>query len=102
MPSPGLWPAPTTMATRSFKRMSVHSRNLQYGSSYFLGMHDAPDDGAERTQPQNDRSGGLDSKATPALFGGPRIAGQVKEAAGDPDQAQHGRGGIADIDREQP
>src|SRR5882757_2803479 len=33
MPSPGLWPAPTTMATRSFRRMSVHSRNrvlLQY------------------------------------------------------------------------
>src|SRR5229473_4903636 len=25
MPSPGLWPAPTTMATRSFRRMSVHS-----------------------------------------------------------------------------
>src|ERR1700722_4797575 len=33
MPSPGLWPAPTTMAVRSFKRMSVHSRDrvlLQY------------------------------------------------------------------------
>src|ERR1700721_3050778 len=33
MPSPGLWPAPTTMAMRSFKRMSVHSRDrvlLQY------------------------------------------------------------------------
>src|SRR4029077_4613101 len=25
MPSPGLWPAPTTMATRSFRRMSAHS-----------------------------------------------------------------------------
>src|SRR6185312_13302683 len=33
MPSPGLWPAPTTMATLSFKRMSIHSRDrvlLQY------------------------------------------------------------------------
>src|ERR1700722_16793612 len=33
MPSPGLWPAPTTMATRSFRRMSAHSRDrvlLQY------------------------------------------------------------------------
>src|SRR3954451_21107624 len=33
MPSPGLWPAPTTMATRSFRRISVHSRDrvlLQY------------------------------------------------------------------------
>src|SRR3977135_824373 len=33
IPSPGLWPAPTTMATRSFRRMSAHSRNrilLQY------------------------------------------------------------------------
>src|SRR5438105_5834419 len=33
MPSPGLWPAPTTMAMRSFSRMSVHSRDrvlLQY------------------------------------------------------------------------
>src|ERR1700730_19410685 len=33
MPSPGLWPAPTTMATRSFRRMSLHSRDwvlLQY------------------------------------------------------------------------
>src|SRR5258707_14427569 len=27
MPSPGLWPAPTTMAIRSFRRMSVHSRD---------------------------------------------------------------------------
>src|SRR5262245_23493742 len=27
MPSPGLCPAPTTMATRSFRRMSLHSRN---------------------------------------------------------------------------
>src|ERR1700733_7836733 len=27
MPSPGLWPAPTTMATRSCRRMSGHSRN---------------------------------------------------------------------------
>src|SRR3981189_320226 len=27
MPSPGLWPAPTTMATRSFRRMSIHSRD---------------------------------------------------------------------------
>src|SRR6516162_8085156 len=26
-PSPGLWPAPTTMATLSLRRMSVHSRN---------------------------------------------------------------------------
>src|ERR1700751_3446722 len=33
MPSPGLCPAPTTMATLSFRRMSVHSRDrvlLQY------------------------------------------------------------------------
>src|SRR6267154_312812 len=33
MPSPGLWPAPTTMAMRSLRRMSVHSRDrvlLQY------------------------------------------------------------------------
>src|SRR5690349_2948014 len=27
MPSPGLWPAPTTMATRSLSRMSLHSRD---------------------------------------------------------------------------
>src|SRR5262249_51940270 len=26
-PSPGLWPAPTTMATLSFRRMSAHSRD---------------------------------------------------------------------------
>src|SRR6201992_4494500 len=33
MPSPGDWPAPTTMAIRSFKRISFHSRDrvlLQY------------------------------------------------------------------------
>src|SRR5437879_5655629 len=33
MPSPGLWPAPTTMATRSCRRMSLHSWDrvlLQY------------------------------------------------------------------------
>src|SRR5262249_5114574 len=29
MPSPGLWPAPTTIATLSFKRMSRHSRARQ-------------------------------------------------------------------------
>src|SRR5258708_421478 len=29
MPSPGLWPAPTTIATLSFKRMSVHSRDRE-------------------------------------------------------------------------
>src|SRR5689334_7316510 len=32
-PSPGLWPAPTTIATLSFRRMSLHSRDrilLQY------------------------------------------------------------------------
>src|SRR5581483_5411665 len=27
MPSPGLWPAPTTIAVRSFRRMSFHSRH---------------------------------------------------------------------------
>src|SRR5258707_8589455 len=27
MPSPGLWPAPTTMATLSLRRISAHSRN---------------------------------------------------------------------------
>src|ERR1043166_7910003 len=33
MPSPGLWPAPTTMAMRSLRRMSLHSGDrvlLQY------------------------------------------------------------------------
>src|SRR6266446_6863058 len=44
MPSPGLWPAPTTMATRSFRRMSVHSRDrvlLQYlfVSGFVVDLH---------------------------------------------------------------
>src|SRR5712671_6548695 len=44
MPSPGLWPAPTTMATRSFRRMSVHSRYrvlLQYLfiSGFVVDLH---------------------------------------------------------------
>src|SRR5579859_3758568 len=28
MPSPGLWPAPTTMAILSFRRISIHSNFL--------------------------------------------------------------------------
>src|SRR6267143_1194983 len=44
MPSPGLWLAPTTMATRSFRRMSVHSRDrvlLQYlfVSGFVVDLH---------------------------------------------------------------
>src|SRR5713226_1202765 len=53
MPSPGLWPAPTTMATRSFKRMSFHSRDrvlLQYlfVSGFVIDLHrgEHADDGA--------------------------------------------------------
>src|SRR5260370_22329057 len=36
MPSPGLWPAPTTMATRSFRRMSAHSRNRVLLEDFFV------------------------------------------------------------------
>src|SRR3984885_2681595 len=53
MPSPGLWPAPTTMAMRSFKRMSFHSRDrvlLQYLFVIGLIVHlhggEHPDHGA--------------------------------------------------------
>src|SRR5206468_5576892 len=53
MPSPGLWPAPTTMATRSFRRISFHSRDrvlLQYlfviGLVVHLHRGQNADDGA--------------------------------------------------------
>src|ERR1035437_4421242 len=53
MPSPGLWPAPTTMAMRSFRRMSLHSRDrvlLQYlfVSGFVVDLHggEHADDGA--------------------------------------------------------
>src|SRR5215217_4421301 len=53
MPSPGLCPAPTTMATRSFRRMSAHSRNrvlLQYlfVTGLVIDLHggEYPDHGA--------------------------------------------------------
>src|SRR6266853_5713212 len=53
MPSPGLWPAPTTMATRSFRRMSIHSRDrvlLEYlfVSRFVVDLHggEHADDGA--------------------------------------------------------
>src|SRR5206468_12201739 len=53
MPSPGLWPAPTTMATRSFRRMLLHSRDrvlLQYlfviGLIVHLHGREHPHDGA--------------------------------------------------------
>src|SRR5882724_1675295 len=53
MPSPGLWPAPTMMAMRSFKRMSVHSRDrvlLEYlfVSGFVVDLHggEHPDHGA--------------------------------------------------------
>src|SRR6267142_2836002 len=44
MPSPGLWPAPTTMATRSFRRISFRSRDrvlLQYlfVSGFVVDLH---------------------------------------------------------------
>src|ERR1700737_3793062 len=108
MPSPGLWPAPTTMATRSFRRMSLHSRDwvlLQY--LFVTGlvvscMNEAPDDRAQRAHPKNGGSGGLNRKASPAFIGGLRITGHVKDAAGDPDQAKRCRDCIADVDRKQP
>src|SRR3979490_1081896 len=37
MPSPGLWPAPTTMATRSFRRILLHSRNWVLLQYLFIG-----------------------------------------------------------------
>src|SRR5580704_12872222 len=37
MPSPGLWPAPTTMAMRSLRRMSVHSRDRVLLEYLFVG-----------------------------------------------------------------
>src|SRR5258707_13544061 len=53
MPSPGLWPAPSTMATRSFRRISCHSRDrvlLQYlfiiGFIVHLHRRQHADDGA--------------------------------------------------------
>src|SRR5213592_2442529 len=65
-------------------------------------MNQAPDDCARRAQPQKDGSAGLNAKTPPAFCGGLRIAGHVENAAGDPDQAQHGGDGIADVDRKQP
>src|SRR6266851_3219090 len=37
MPSPGLWPAPTTMATRSFRRILLHSRHRVLLQYLFIG-----------------------------------------------------------------
>src|SRR6266853_5637967 len=37
MPSPGLWPAPTTMATLSFRRMSRHSRDRILLQHFLVG-----------------------------------------------------------------
>ena len=51
-------------------------------------VNEAPDDGAERAQPENDGGAGLDRKAPAALGGGFRIAGHVEDAAADPDQAE--------------
>src|SRR5258708_6587290 len=36
MPSPGLWPAPTTMATLSFRRISRHSRDRVLSEHLFV------------------------------------------------------------------
>ena len=69
----------------------------QFGSFCFRGWDDypafscvneAPDDGAQRTQPEQASRDGLNPKAGAALVGGLRIAGQVEDAADDPDQAQ--------------
>ena len=65
-------------------------------------MNQAPDDGAERAQPENARCQRLDAETTPALVGGLRIAGHVESAAGDPEQGDRGCDGIADVDRKQP
>src|SRR3977135_2779085 len=74
-------------------------RNAVHRSS---SMNEAPDDGAQRAQPEKDGGRGLNPKASPAFIGGLRIAGHVKNAAGDPDEAQHRRDCVADVDREQP
>src|ERR1700730_6380233 len=37
MPSPGLWPAPTTMATQSFRRILLHSRYRVLLQYLFIG-----------------------------------------------------------------
>ncbi len=62
-------------------------------------MNEPPDDGARRAQPEKDGSAGLNAKTPSAFCGGLRITGHVKDAARNPGQAQHGRDGIADIDR---
>src|SRR5260370_8846181 len=105
-----------TMAfTRGVSRGSILARG-QRGSSLSrhrlskifkcvprsLSMKKAPEDRAQRAEPENDGSAGLNPKTSPALLRGLRIAGHVEEAAGDPDEAEHGRDGIADIDRKQP
>src|SRR5258706_16168959 len=60
-------------------------------------MNEAPHDRARGAQPENDSRAGLNAKTPPVFAGGLRITGHVKDAAGDPDQAQHGGDGIADI-----
>src|SRR5580693_3784444 len=67
-----------------------------------LWVNKAPEDRAQRAEPENGGGEGLNPKAPAALLGGLRIAGQVKDAASDPDNAEGGGQGIADIDRKQP
>jgi hypothetical protein len=65
-------------------------------------VHQPPDNHAQRAQPESGGRQPLNTEANRTLFGGLRIAGHVEDAAGDPDQAQRRRSGIADVDREQP
>jgi len=51
-------------------------------------MNEAPDDCAERAQPENDGGAGLNAKTAAAFCGGLRITGHVEDAAGDPDPAR--------------
>src|SRR5215212_4823589 len=108
MPSPGLWPAPTTMATRSFRRMSVDSIKrgadsiLGYAARLLLGMDKTPADCADRAKPENGRGRRLNAETRAALVGRLRIAGHVQDAAGDPHNADGGCQRVAHIEREQP
>src|SRR6266404_2713069 len=65
-------------------------------------MNEPPEHCAQRAEPESNARQALNSKTRPAFFDGLHIADHVENAAGDPDQAEHGGDRVADIDGEQP
>src|SRR3954447_19841141 len=100
------------MAMRSFRRISLHSRQRCYSFCAkqhslqivppLLTMDKPPDNRTQCAQPEQDARAGLNLETQTALVGRLRIALEVEDPAEDPDETDRRCDRIADINRKQP